>query len=74
MSGFNYEAITKIYVGQDRACRCGCQGTYIYRGEKGFDRRLGNFTRKYATLESEDGGNNINISYGKNRAITAYFD
>ena len=67
-------AINSIYVGMDRACRCGCKGTYLKRGDSGFDRRLKRFMKILECSEVEVDGGYYNISYGNNRAITAYLE
>lgn len=79
--------ISQIYVGKDRNCRCGCQGTYIAtsfmespRTDIIDDRRAQkNLTRAKRLAVKKDvlveyGDNHINIGYGNNRAITVYFD
>ncbi len=78
---FRAEAVTQIYVGKDKVCRCGCKGEYVQRGEAKFDARLKRFARMWATYtpstvqNAEDiGPNYMNISYGGDRAITVYFD
>lgn len=64
--------VTRVYVGADNACRCGCKGVYHEPGSVGFKRAL-NKARK---LELADGvcGSYANFPYGNNRAITLYFD
>lgn len=78
---FKAEAVTQIYIGKDKACRCGCNGQYVERGEPMFDKRLKRFERMWANYtpstvqNAEDiGPNYFNISYGDNRAITVYVD
>lgn len=64
--------ITRIYVGADNACRCGCKGAYHEPDSVGFKRAL----NKAYKLESSDDVNAtyVNFPYGNNRAITLYFD
>lgn len=70
--------VTRIYWGQDNWCRCGCAGEYTDREEgKLFDSRLARFMKMlstYSPRESDVGLNYRNISYGKDRALTVYFD
>lgn len=85
MSKFKAEAVTRIYLGRDRICRCGCAGEYVERGEPMFEKRLERFIKMADTYNFEEhvtvGGNFLdkcdtymNISYGKDRAMTVYFD
>ena len=77
MTTFIAETVTRIYQGQDRACRCGCKGEYVERGEAKFDKRLKRFARMLAGYEptaDDMGSNYMNLSYGENRAMTVYFD
>jgi hypothetical protein len=74
---FNADAVTQIYLGADRACRCGCKGNYLNRGEAGFDRRLRRFARmweNYVPGDDDVGSSYLNIRYGNNRAMAVYFD
>lgn len=77
MIGFDSSKVTKIYMGRDRVCRCGCAGEYVSRGERNFDSRLKRFEKMLCTYElSKDDmfeGVFINVSYGKDRALTVYF-
>jgi hypothetical protein len=76
-SQFKAEAISKSYVGKDKVCRCGCHGSYLNRGDKGFDRRLKRFEKMWSSYSPTDfdlGDCYFNISYGNDRATTAYFD
>ena len=69
--------ITKIYMGRDRICRCGCAGEYVERGDPMFDLRLKRFIRMaetYTVCQDDIGDNYINLSYGQDRALTVYFD
>lgn len=80
------ENISQIYLGDDRACRCGCVGNYIastYMKEPRSEvnnsliqRRLSKALRliEKEKAEVEYGSNHINVSYGKNKAITIYTD
>lgn len=78
------EEITKVYVGGDRVCRCGCAGDYFYKGEPGFDRRVKRFMKlwaDYAPFVNDVGDDYRNITTaeprgpnGTGRAITAYID
>lgn len=77
MTNFDASKVTKVYLGKDRVCRCGCAGEYVYRGEPKFEKRVANFARKLAdyTLTQDDLGDNfMNVSYGNDRALTVYFD
>jgi hypothetical protein len=63
--------ITKIYVGADAACRCGCRGEYREAGTRAFKMAL-NKARK---LSCDDRTSTyMNFPYGNNRAVTLYFD
>lgn len=73
--------ITKIYMGRDRICRCGCAGEYVDRGEPMFEKRVERFMKMAQTYNFKDnryqndiGPNYVNISYGRDRALTIYFD
>ena len=86
MTTIKTERVTQIYLGRDKICRCGCQGEYVARGEPMFEKRLKRFLKMAETYDFEKNlgpnGNPIdycqnvylNISYGKDRAITLYFD
>lgn len=75
---FKAEEIQKIYMGPDHICRCGCAGEYVIRGQPKFEMRLKKFMKKTekaktdTSIEVDDGGNYVNVSYGKNRAMCAY--
>ena len=78
---FNAEAVTQIYLGRDKICRCGCAGEYVKRGEPMFDVRLKRFAKMWETYTprmdryaDDIGPNYMNISYGRDRALTVYFD
>jgi len=72
------EKITKIYLGRDKVCRCGCAGEYTYPGEPKFEKRVKRFLKKWESYSpSKDDvceGVYMNLSYGQDRALTAYFD
>jgi len=72
------QRITKIYTGKDNACRCGCKGQYVTADDPIFAKRLKRFEKMLATYEPKKDdiceGVYFNISYGDDRAITAYFD
>lgn len=84
MSKFKAEDVTQIYLGRDRICRCGCAGEYVKRGEQMFEKRLARFIKMAENYNFEEhvtdagfldkGPNYMNISYGKDRAMTVYFD
>lgn len=72
-------AVTKIYMGKDKVCRCGCAGEYIRKNENNplFERRLKQFMKmlpSYTAQEFDIGQTYRNISYGNDRALTVYFD
>jgi len=74
MIKINFDALSKIsriYVGADNACRCGCKGTYHEPGSMGFKRAL-NKARKLGFADRVT-ASYINFPYGNNRAITLYF-
>lgn len=70
--------VTKIYTGRDKVCRCGCAGEYVTKDDAIFEKRLKRFEKLWATYTptEDDVAEGIykNISYGKDRAITVYFD
>jgi hypothetical protein len=70
--------VTKIYLGKDKVCRCGCAGEYVVRGEPMFEKRLKRFEAKWANYmptERDDVTDDyLNVSYGNDRAMTVYFD
>ena len=72
------EKITKIYLGRDRICRCGCAGEYAYPGDAKFEKRAKRFMKMWDayTPAKDDVWDGVykNISYGQDRALTAYFD
>lgn len=74
MVGIAAERVTQIYLGQDRACRCGCKGEYVEPGHPKFLKRLKRFHSLVCTpgSQTEDWGDYINVSYGNNRAMTIY--
>lgn len=86
MTMIKTERVTQIYLGRDKVCRCGCAGEYVARGEPKFEKRLKRFLKMAQTYDFEAnetaGGtpldymqnHYLNISYGKDRAMTLYFD
>jgi hypothetical protein len=76
---------TRIYMGKDRYCRCGCGGEYVSRGDAKFERRLKRFQAMWEGYNpseidvSYDVAGNLeylNVSYGDRepgRALTVYF-
>jgi hypothetical protein len=76
-SSFKAEEVTKIYMGLDRHCRCGCGGEYVERGDPIFEKRLRRFAQMlpdYKIGDYDEGPNYLNISYGQNRALCVYND
>jgi hypothetical protein len=74
---FTAENVTRIYLGADNVCRCGCKGDYQDRGEPLFDKRLKRFAKMWENYQPTDddlGGFYLNMSYGNDRALTVYFD
>ena len=78
---FDASKVTKIYLGKDRYCRCGCAGEYVDRGEPMFEKRLQRFVKMWCDYTPDDSLYSAditdtyrNISYGQNRAMTVYFD
>jgi hypothetical protein len=74
---FDASKVTKIYLGKDRHCRCGCGGEYVDRGEALFEKRLQRFVAAWADYEPQKYDvehGYLNYSYGKNRALTVYFE
>lgn len=74
---FDASKVTKIYLGKDRYCRCGCGGEYVERGDFIFETRLQRFAKmwcEYTPDVSDVSDTYLNISYGQNRALTVYFD
>ena len=78
--------ISQVYLGKDNCCRCGCEGTYTAtsymekpRSEVN-DALVGKRLKRAKRLvsegrvEAEYGNNFVNISTGRNRALTFYFD
>lgn len=63
--------VTRVYVGANNACRCGCKGVYHEPGSVGFKRAL-NKARKLG-YSDDAGAGYVNFPYGNNRAITLYF-
>lgn len=76
-ASFDPNSVTKIYLGRDRICRCGCAGEYVNKGESKFELRLKRFMKMasdYAPAEGDVDASYLNVSYGKDRALTVYFD
>lgn len=80
-NGFKAESATRVYLGRDRICRCGCAGEYVETESPKFSKRLARFMKmaeSYQFCDTPDqpdvGDNYLNISYGKDRALTVYFD
>jgi hypothetical protein len=74
---FTAENVTRIYLGADNACRCGCKGDYQDRGDPLFEKRVKRFAKMWETYQPGDddlGGFYLNLSYGNDRALTVYFD
>lgn len=74
MENLKIEQIEKIYNGQDKACRCGCKGSYAY-DEKKIKMRLNRALKLVKNGEATPewlGSDCINVSFGDNRAITIY--
>ncbi len=85
MTAINVERIKQIYMGRDRICRCGCHGKYVSRGEPMFEERVKRFLKMAETYDFQKNITQsgrpldvdetyMNISYGKDRALTIYFD
>jgi hypothetical protein len=73
----DYTKVKQIYMGRDKICRCGCAGEYVEPGDPKFDKRLKRFQKMVA--EYVPGPHDVdetyfNISYGRDRALTVYFD
>src|SRR5574337_1797728 len=76
------KTITKIYLGQDKVCRCGCRGTYATPSDgKLFTSRLKRYEKMvHDALEHPEkydinfDSDYTNISYGNDRALCVYFD
>ena len=70
--------VTKIYLGRDRVCRCGCAGEYVTDKDPIFAKRLKRFEKMWLSYSpTEDDvqeGVYHNISYGNDRAMTIYFE
>jgi hypothetical protein len=78
--------ISQIYIGKDRVCRCGCAGEYVSTSfmedpRNDVDDKLAESRLKRAKKLALNTNsvvdycdNHINVSYGKDRAITIYLD
>lgn len=75
---YNPANVKSIYLGRDKICRCGCAGDYVERGEPKFEQRLKRFAKMWCTYIPQKHdyveGEYINVSYGKDRAMTVYFN
>lgn len=65
---------TKIYLGADQACRCGCKGSYAEKGTRAFDTRLRRMQRMSCETVGDLDDSYFNVSLENNRALAAYFD
>ena len=86
IQGIQLDQISQIYIGKDRVCRCGCAGTYVSTSymedpRNDVDDKLAGSRLKRAkklalntTSEVDYQDTYINVSYGKDRAITIYLD
>jgi hypothetical protein len=79
---FAFENVRSTYVGADRACRCGCKGTYAvpqtpaeYATAKRRWKQLMHQHTMFPFDASEPFGDEVhlNYTYGNNRALTVYF-
>ena len=72
----NAAFVTQVYVGVDRACRCGCKGLYYKPGDASHTRAVNRANRmlREGSAEVEAEGCYVNLSFGNNRAICLYFD
>jgi hypothetical protein len=76
---FTRDKMVKAYVGRDRACRCGCKGTYHETNTVGaaraFDRLMHQHSMFPADVSDEPFGGEVhmNLSMPNNRAVTVYF-
>lgn len=75
------QEITKIYMGKDRVCRCGCAGNYYTKDDPVFPALVERFQKAWKRYEKAGkvkehdkyDGDYYNISYAGNKAMTAYF-
>lgn len=65
--------VTKIYFGQDRACRCGCKGEY-FEGLENILSMLDEIKALRSVEEVDAREAWINISLPRNKAYTIYFN
>lgn len=71
----NLEKATRIYLGSDIGCRCGCRGNYAEKGTRTFDGRIKRAQEAMAAgAETSAGPNYLNISLPNDRVLCAYFD
>ena len=81
------DKVSKIYLGRDRVCRCGCAGDYVtttytkgIRSYDNVDDKLAKRRLRQAQKHALEGAKveyhdtYINVSYGNDRAITLYTD
>jgi len=77
MMNLDITKVTKIYLGRDRVCRCGCAGEYVSRGAPKFESRLKRFSKLWCDYAPQKDDmmedHYLNVSYGKDRAMTVYF-
>lgn len=66
--------ITKVYDGKDNACRCGCEGKYYYESDNAFPYILSAAIGMIQKGKIMEGPGFVNISYGRNRAYTIYYE
>lgn len=77
--------ISQVYMGKDNCCRCGCGGTYTATSYMKDPRSDVNDSLVQKRLERakklvlggaevEYGDTFVNVSTGKNKALTFYFD
>lgn len=70
------ESATKIYIGKDRCCRCGCEGRYYTPTQKAYKSKVeeAKFALSNPDNVIEDSSTYVNISLFDNKAITFYFE
>jgi hypothetical protein len=66
---------TRIYLGKDAWCRCGCGGDYAEAGTRAFEVRRKRVDRLLAAGHpAQRGPNYVNLSLDNDRALCAYTD
>lgn len=69
---------SRIYVGRNQGCRCGCGGNYHDAGAPAFKGAMTRLERMVglgeAKQDSDVDSSYVNFTYGDNRAVTVYFD